>query len=88
MALKVKREENMTLTEELNNYFALPEDNDIFLPKDNYEDLKNKIYALKIDKEEKANIINKISSLKTKNDFERKKIEKEIEEFKKLHNVM
>ena len=61
-------------------YVELPEDND------DYSKLKNKIYKLNIDKEEKANIINKINQLKTNiSNKEKKQIIKEIEEFKKSY---
>ena len=87
MALKIKRQENLTMAEQFDIYFKLPEEEEILNPIEDYEDLKNKIYKLKIDKEEKANIINLISSLKTKNEFEKTKIKKEIESFKKKYNL-
>ena len=87
MAIKVKREDFLNLNENFDNYFSLPVDIDLPNEKDEYEELKNKIYNLKIDKEEKANIINKISSLKTKSDFEKSKIIKEINNFKEKYNI-
>ena len=62
-------------------YVELPKDK-----KEDYTQLKNKIYKLDIDKEIKANIINKINLLKTNISIkERKKIIEEIELFKKSY---
>lgn len=87
MALKLRKEENLTFSEQFDIFFKLPEEDEIQTPIDDYEELKEKIYKLKIDKEEKANIINLIGSLKTKNDFEKNKIKKEIETFKDKYNL-
>ena len=88
MALKITKPESLTMSKEVDVYFNLPMDDNILAPTEDYEDLKEQIYDLDIDYEEKANMINKIGSLKTKNDFEKHKIKKEIEEFKKLHNLV
>jgi predicted ribosome quality control (RQC) complex YloA/Tae2 family protein len=62
-------------------YVELPQDKN-----EDYTKLKNKIYKLDIDKEEKANIINKINQLKTNiSNKEKKQIIQEIEEFKKSY---
>ena len=51
-------------------------------------DLKNNIYSLDIDYEEKANIINAISKLNiSKSSKEKRELKSKIEEFKKLHNL-
>lgn len=56
--------------------------------KDGYNRLKDEIFKLDLDVEEKANIINKINSLNTmKTEKEKKKIIKEIEEFKKEYDI-
>ena len=53
-----------------------------------YSRLKDDIFKLDIDNEEKANIINKINSLSTiKNNSEKKKIITEIENFKKEYDL-
>lgn len=53
-----------------------------------YEVLKNEIYKLDIDSEEKANIINNINKLSTSiSKKEQREITKQIEEFKKVHNL-
>ena len=54
---------------------------------DNYGELKDFIYKLDIDKEEKANILNKINALNNTNISlkEKKQIKEEIEIFKKKY---
>lgn len=87
MGLTVKNKNNYELSDDINNFFSLPIDE----PKSNsinYDDLKVSIYGANLDNEEKANIINKINNLKiVKNDKERNKLLKEIEEFKYFHNL-
>ena len=63
------------------SYFEIP------LPKsDDYTKLKDKIYKLDIDNEEKANILNKISLLNNNISIkERKQIEEEIKQFKEKY---
>jgi hypothetical protein len=87
MAIKVKREDNLTFSQPVDLFFKMPGEEDILNPLDEYEELKNQVYKLDIDYEEKANMINKIGSLKTKNDFEKSKLIKEINEFKKKYNL-
>ena len=67
MALKITKPESLTMSKEVDVYFNLPMDDNILAPTEDYEDLKERIYSLDIDKEDKAKIINKIGSLKTKN---------------------
>ena len=87
MAIKVKREDNLTFSQPVETFFKLPVEEEILNPIDDYEELKNQVYKLDIDYEEKANIINQIASLKSSKDFEKHKIEKEIEHFKKKYNL-
>ena len=90
MGYKVNRQDLLGTD---NNLFTFDIDQSdsiyVELPKDKKEDytkLKNKIYKLDIDKEIKANIINKINLLKTNISIkERKKIIEEIELFKKSY---
>lgn len=63
-------------------FFSLPIEEKI----DKYDNLKEKIYELDIDIEEKANIINKINSVNS--DFHQKKdILEEIDRFKTKYNL-
>ena len=87
MAIKVKREDNLTFSTAVDTFFKFPGEEDILNPIDDYEELKKQIYSLDIDYEEKANMINIIGSLKSKSDFERSKLIKEIEAFKKKYNL-
>lgn len=88
MGLTVKNKTSYELGNNLTEFFSLPieehEINEINSLKD-YNELKNNIYLLDIDIEEKANIINKINSLKNKKD--KNKLIKEIENFKKMYNL-
>lgn len=86
MGLKVDNPTTYRFNEDVASYFDIEigepiRDND-------YELLKNKIYKLDIDSEEKANIINRINRLSITNSLkEKKELIKQIEEFKKLHNL-
>ena len=62
MALTIKNNNSFELSDNLTNFFSLPNDND---KEDNYDNLKSIIYTLDLDNEEKANILNKISLLNT-----------------------
>lgn len=87
MGLKIKTQTNYELGNNLTEFFSLPietDDNEIT----EYNRLKDEILSLDIDIEEKANIINKINSLNTiKQANEKRKIIKEINEFKTIHNI-
>lgn len=84
MGLTIKNKNTFELTDDLASIFSLP----IEETKEDYQSLKEDIYSLKIDNEEKANIINKINKLSTiKNIKEKKKIIEEIEEFKYNYNI-
>jgi len=55
-------------------------------PDNDYSELKEQIYKLDIDKEEKANILNKISLLNQNISLkEKKSIKQEIDKFKKKY---
>ncbi len=85
MGLTVKNKNNFELSEDISSFFSLPINEPIV---DDYETLKKQIYALKIDSEEKANIINKINSLnQLKTMKETTKIKKDIESFKEKYNL-
>lgn len=86
MGLKVDNPTTYRFNEDVASYFDIEigepvRDND-------YELLKKKIYKLDIDSEEKANIINRINKLSITNSLkEKKELIKQIEDFKKLHNL-
>lgn len=80
----LEKNSNKYESEDVLSFFTIPE----VEKKVDYEELKNKIYSLKIDREEKANIINKINSLEIiKNKTEKDKILKEIESFRQKNNI-
>ena len=88
MGLTIKNNNNYDLSENLANFFSLPIEDDLNRQKkDDYQVLKNKIYKLNIDKEEKANIINKINSLDNSSTKEKKTILSEIAKFQKKYNL-
>ena len=80
----LEKNSNKYESEDVLSFFTIPE----VEKKIDYEELKNKIYSLKIDGEEKANIINSINKLSTSiSKKEQREITKQIEEFKKVHNL-
>ena len=87
MGLTIKNKTSYELGNNLTEFFSLP------LEIDNQEEteysrLKDDIFELEMDNEEKANIINKINSLKTiKSNVEKKKVIEKIESFKKENNL-
>lgn len=86
MGLTVKNKTSYELGNNLTEFFQVPIEEPI--EQDEYSRLKDDIYELDLDIEEKANILNKINSLSiSKKINERKKIQKEIEKFKKEHNL-
>ena len=86
MGLKIDNQTTYRFNDDVASYFDIEigepiRDND-------YEILKNEIYKLDIDSEEKANIINSINKLAiTNSPKEKKELTKQIEDFKKLHNL-
>lgn len=85
MALTIKNNNSFELSDNLTNFFSLPNDND---KEDNYDNLKSIIYTLDLDNEEKANILNKISLLNTTTSIkEKNKLKKEINSFRDLYNI-
>jgi hypothetical protein len=86
MGLKVDNPTTYRFNEDVASYFDIEIGESI---RDNdYELLKNEIYKLDIDSEEKANIINSINKLAiTNSPKEKKELTKQIEDFKKLHNL-
>ena len=87
MGLTIKNKTSYELGDNLTEFFTLP------LEIDNqeasaYSRLKDDIFEMDIDNEEKANIINKINSLSTiQSNAEKKKVIAEIESFKKEYNL-
>ena len=84
MGLKVRNTINYELGNNLTEFFQLPtevpdEDNKI------YDDIKDKIYELYLDVEDKAEILNAIS--KYNSQVEKKKLQKQIEQFIKEYNL-
>lgn len=87
MGLTIKNKTSYELGNNLTEFFSLPVEIDD-QEESAYSRLKDDIFKLDIDNEEKANIINKINSLSTiKNNNEKKKIITEIENFKKEYNL-
>ncbi len=86
MGLKVDNPTTYRFNEDVASYFDIEIGDPI---RDNdYELLKKEIYKLDIDSEEKANIINSINKLAiTNSPKEKKELTKQIEDFKKLHNL-
>lgn len=87
MGETLKNKITYELNDDIANFFTLPiEETE---PKVDYKVLKAQIYQMKnIDKEEKANIINKINSLTiNKPDSKQEVIIKEIEEFKNKYGL-
>ncbi len=87
MGLFVKNKNDFVLSNNITEFISIPSDN--LLSDENYHKLKELIYSLNIDNEDKANIINKINSLsKINSPKERTKIINEIESFKIKYNIM
>jgi len=81
MGLVTKNNDRYGFDDSLNNFFTVPLEE-----KTDYESLKNKIYNLDIDIEEKANMINNINILKS--DYrEKDSIQKEIDRFIKKYDL-
>ena len=87
MGLKVRNTINYELGNNLTEFFEVPvevpdEDTNI------YDDIKDKIYELYLDVEEKAEILNALSKYKTTNSLkEKKKLKEQIERFIKEYNL-
>lgn len=87
MGLTIKNKTSYELGNNLTEFFSIPVEIDD-QEESAYSRLKDDIFKLDIDNEEKANIINKINSLsKIKNNNEKKKFITEIETFKKEYNL-
>ena len=87
MGLTIKNKTSYELGNNLTEFFSLPVEIDN-QEESSYSRLKDDIFKLDIDNEEKANIINKINSLSTKKkNSEKKKIITEIENFKKEYDL-
>ena len=86
MGIKVQNNTTYKFDNEVASYFDI-EISELIRDND-YEILKKEIYKLDIDSEEKANIINSINKLAiTNSPKEKKELTKQIEDFKKLHNL-
>ena len=85
MAVKEKSRTNYDLGNSVGDFFSLPVD----LPSENItigDDIKKRIYALDVDPEEKANMLNKISVYNSiSNVKEKNKIKKEIDSFLEIN---
>lgn len=80
MGLTIKNKTSYQLGNNLTEFFSIPLEEPI--QNDEYRRLKDDIYKLDIDIEEKADIINKINSLnQEQNAVKKKKLLKEIETF-------
>jgi hypothetical protein len=87
MGLKVNNTVTHALSDNINNFFSLPIE-DEFKYTNSFDELKTKIYELDIDNEEKADVLNAISKYNSSNSArEKKKIEREINEFVKLYKL-
>lgn len=87
MGLTIKNQNNFELGDNLTEFFSVHIDT-AEISIDAYRRLKDEIFKLDIDLEEKANIINKINSLSTTiNEVEKKKIIAEIESFKEEYDL-
>lgn len=85
MGLTIKNKNNYELSDNIASFFSLPIEEE---KEKNTEVLKEKIYKLKIDNEEKANIINKINlQATTKSKKEQATLQKEIEAFKVKYHI-
>lgn len=87
MGLTVKNQTNYELGDNLTEFFSVNiETAEVAI--DAYRRLKDEIFKLDIDVEEKANIINKINSLSTiTKESTRKKVIVEIESFKEEYDL-
>ena len=86
MGLKVDNPTTYRFNDDVASYFDIEIGEPI--RENDYEILKKEIYKLDIDSEEKANIINSINKLSTSiSKKEQREITKQIEEFKKVHNL-
>lgn len=89
MGLTVKNKNSFEISDEIANFFSISlEDNNEKKNDNEFEDLKNDIYNLDIDNEEKAYIINRINLLSTNIlTSEKNSIKKQIADFKKKYNI-
>ena len=87
MGLKVRNTINYELSNNLTEFFDVP--TSVPVEEDNiYDDIRDKIYELYLDVEEKANILSAISTYKTTNSTkEKKRLQKEIEAFIEKYNL-
>jgi len=87
MGLKVRNTINYELGNNLTEFFEVPTevpDEDVNI----YDDIKDKIYELYLDVEEKAEILNTISKYKTTNSMkEKKQLKTKIDQFIKEYNL-
>ena len=87
MGLKVRNTINYELGNNLTEFFEVPTE----VPNEDvniYDDIKDKIYELYLDVEEKAEILNTISKYKTTNSMkEKKQLKAKIDQFIKEYNL-
>ena len=80
MGLKINNENSYALSDDVSGFFTLP--SNVALEEENYDTIRNQIYSMDLDVEEKANILNKISTYNTTNSIkEKNKLKKEIDNF-------
>ena len=87
MGLKVRNTINYELGNNLTEFFDVP----VEIPEEDtniYDNIKDKIFELYLDVEEKAEILNAISKYKTTNSIkEKNKLKEQIERFIKEYNL-
>ncbi len=87
MGLKVRNTINYELGNNLTEFFDVP----VEIPEEDtniYDNIKDKIFELYLDVEEKAEILNAISKYKTTNSVkEKNKLKEQIERFIKEYNL-
>ena len=87
MGLKVKNTINLELSNNLTEFFDMPTEVPEEEPKI-YDNIKDKIYELYLDVEEKAEILNAISKYNTTNSMkDKKKLKEQIDNFIKKYNL-
>ncbi len=87
MGLKVRNTINLELSNNLTEFFDMPTEVPDEDPKI-YDNIKDKIYELYLDVEEKAEILNAISKYNTTNSMkDKKKLKEQIDNFIKKYNL-
>ena len=86
MGLKIDNPTTYRFNEDVTSYFEVEIEDPII--DNDYNLLKQEIYKLDIDYEEKANVINNINKLNTTTSSKEKKdLIQQIEKFRKVHKI-